>query len=322
MADSTTNSRQSPNVNNGNSVGQEKTQQNRAINARADSETIEKNFVSEKSIKTYTEKLITFGCWLFDKHKGFLTPEFIPKMTEEDKKDRDGHREKIEARVKKIQKNNRIREKEAKESQHKASKRSKKKLKDPPPVNFNRKCLRKLWKKLIGDVKPRNKATDDHRSPIIIEGEKMITYEIIKEFMSTKSNEVNAEKGSAETFLKSLGKNENNPVVIEDDQVDSVGCVKLQVHQSASQYSGIRSAVMFLFRSARIEPPNELRSQLSTYIAGLERTILKEKEKLGLSLLEGKKEMSEEAYELLAEALFCSSSKKDVFSHLFLVLDW
>ena len=46
------------------------------------------------------------------------------------------------------------------------------------------------------------------------------------------------------------------------------------------------------------------------------------KQKLGLKITEGKREMSKSAYSALAKILFESEAKEDVFAHLFLILDW
>ena len=54
----------------------------------------------------------------------------------------------------------------------------------------------------------------------------------------------------------------------------------------------------------------------------MDRTVLMAKTSLGLKISEGKKALSLEAYELLAVTLFESEHKKDIFAHLFLILDW
>ena len=61
---------------------------------------------------------------------------------------------------------------------------------------------------------------------------------------------------------------------------------------------------------------------MTGYIAGLQRTGIEEKQNLGLKLTEGKRPITMAAYEFLAKNIFYSDKKEDVFSHLFLVLDW
>ena len=65
-----------------------------------------------------------------------------------------------------------------------------------------------------------------------------------------------------------------------------------------------------------------MKIELSTFIAGMERTVVADKQMLGLKIPEGKKTISIEAYELLSNTLFESREKRDIFAHLFLVLDW
>ena len=61
---------------------------------------------------------------------------------------------------------------------------------------------------------------------------------------------------------------------------------------------------------------------MSTFMAGMVRTITSAKQKLGLKITEGKKRLSLKAYSLMARKLFGSECKEDIFAHLFLVLDW
>ena len=62
--------------------------------------------------------------------------------------------------------------------------------------------------------------------------------------------------------------------------------------------------------------------ELSIYIAGLSRYIAAGKQHLGLKLTEGKADMKQEVYELIAEHLFRSGDKRDILYHLIFLLDW
>ena len=74
--------------------------------------------------------------------------------------------------------------------------------------------------------------------------------------------------------------------------------------QSKSQYNGIRSALAYLFTLARVQQPTTLTDEMSTFLKGLDRTIVYEKEKLGLKLIAGKKPLTFEAFSMLAKELF------------------
>ena len=65
-----------------------------------------------------------------------------------------------------------------------------------------------------------------------------------------------------------------------------------------------------------------MKRELSAFIARMYRTVITEKQMLGEKDSEGKKPISLEASELLAKTLFESGEKRDIFAHLFLVLDW
>lgn len=298
----------------------------KALEARADSKVIEKSFVSDKTVLTYVEKICGFGTWLFQNHQKYINPAFLQEMKDADATDHREFEKKSKKREAQIENNKKIIEKIQEDIQNNnrsSSKASKRKIVDPPDVTFEGKNLRKVWKKKISEMVPRNKVGEDHKSPIIIEGEGMITYELIRDYMSTKKNEVYVEKAAAHEYMKEISKDiSDDPIVIDDDDVNEEGFVKCLVHQSSSQYSGIRSGISYVYKLANLPFPTELSRNLSKYISGIDRTIVKAKEKLGLSITEGKKPMSEDAFEELAGVLFRSDRKSDIFAHLFLVLDW
>ena len=62
--------------------------------------------------------------------------------------------------------------------------------------------------------------------------------------------------------------------------------------------------------------------QLSTYKKGSRRAGAKERNKLGLSTVEGKKHLPFMGYRLLARLLFESDHPEHVYAHTFLIIDW
>ena len=79
---------------------------------------------------------------------------------------------------------------------------------------------------------------------------------------------------------------------------------------------------MSLYKLTHVRIPEEFSREMKTFIAGLQRTGIEEKQQLGLKLSEGKKPLTQECFEFLAKDLFHIDKKEDVFAHLFLVLDW
>lgn len=296
------------------------TTKGKTLDARKQSTVIEKSFVSENSARNYIGKIVEFALYLFSTAPQFLEEKFIPQMKEHKKKDDEAFEKKMRAYRKKIEKNNSLRQERAQQGQRVNNK----KIKDPKQPEDTHYNLRKFIKQLVSEIKGVEKDGDQHNSPIKIDGDGMITYSLIRDYMCTKKNMVVTEKSSAEKYLAKIGKEarEEYDVTIDDEDVDENGMVKIYTHQSSSQYGGIRSAIAYIFKLACIRMPEELSHRLSKYIAGMDRTILTEKEQLGLSLSEGKKPMCIDAYKLLAGHLFQSKNKRDVFAHLFLVLDW
>ena len=94
--------------------------------------------------------------------------------------------------------------------------------------------------------------------------------------------------------------------IITADMVDSSGKVKCMVHQSSSQYEGIRSAINHVYIFTRVQMPERMKRELSTFIAGMERPLIAEKQMLGLKKFEGKPPISLESYDIFAKTLFKS----------------
>ena len=173
-----------------------------------------------------------------------------------------------------------------------------------------------LYYKLLSKVCPQQKGKP-HNNPIIIEGKNAISYFVVRDYMSSKYNEVWVDRDSAEEYIWSSASKKE---IKECDVVD--GRVLVNTQQSQSQYDGIRSAVVSLYKLTHVQIPEEFSREMTGYIAGLQRTGLDEKQKLGLKLREGKKPITREGYKFLAKLLFYSDKKEDIFAHLFLVLDW
>ena len=94
------------------------------------------------------------------------------------------------------------------------------------------------------------------------------------------------------------------------------------VHQSSSQYGGIRSAINNVNILTRVQMPEIIKRELSIFIAGRERTVIAEKKMLRLKITEGKRPISLEASDLLAKTIIERGERRDIFANLFLVLDW
>jgi hypothetical protein len=232
---------------------------------------------------------------LYENHPCYLVDDILAKMKENDDKDAE------EIKL--------VRETLKKRSDAALKKRS-------GAAVMERRFLRQYCHTVLNKVKPARNG-EPHGSPIKIEGEGALSYEIVRDYMATKRNVNLVDRDSAEEYLKFIGSGQE---ITEEMIID--GKVPVYTQQSASQYDGIRSALSSLYTTARVMMPKQMKKELSTFIAGLERTGLHEKQSLGLKLAEGKKPISQKAYELLAKALFESGKKEDIFAHLFLVLDW
>ena len=91
-------------------------------------------------------------------------------------------------------------------------------------------------------------------------------------------------KDSAEDRLRAIRRD----IIIIADMVDINAKVKCMVHQSSSQYGGIRSAINHVYILARVQMPERMKSELSTFIVGIERTVIAEKKMIGFKISEGK----------------------------------
>ena len=86
-------------------------------------------------------------------------------------------------------------------------------------------------------------------------------------------NVSSVEKDSAEEHLRAIRSNE----IITADMLNSNERVKCMVHQSSSKYGGIRRAINHVYILERVQMPEIMKRELSTFIVGMERTEIAEK---------------------------------------------
>lgn len=264
------------------------------IDLRKSTQKISNSFVADTSSEhTYKPKLQLIIMYLFDNNKReYINPNFLEGMVNADAIDRNIHNDLMD-------------------------RRKKKKTKAKSTI-MKRTKLRNFIYHCIDDTPPDDEQNKGHTSPIIIDGVGAITATVVKEYMQTNMNQVWVARDAAEAYIKEI----NSDVVVTDEMVNNIGKVKCSVYQSKSQYNGIRSSIAYLYTLARVQQPQVMQKEISTFLKGMDRTIRAAKEKLGLKISEGKKALTFEAYSLMAKHLFMSDAKEDIFAHLFLVLDW
>lgn len=91
---------------------------------------------------------------------------------------------------------------------------------------------------------------------------------------------------------------------------------------SKSAYDAIRSAIMHLYRNVRLHAPDAMVKSLSHLVAGLKRTIVRERQENGDNLESGKSPINYAGYKYLCEQLLNSDSPQAIFGHCFLTLEW
>ena len=77
-----------------------------------------------------------------------------------------------------------------------------------------------------------------------------------------------------------------------------------------------------MYKLARVEQTEEMQKDMSLFVNGMKRSESAAKQHLGLKITEGKEPLTQETCEFPAKKMFYSPDKKDVFAHLFCVLDW
>lgn len=187
--------------------------------------------------------------------------------------------------------------------------------KDKSDRNKDRTALRNAIAHAIDAIKPQ-RSGQHHNSFLKIDGEGHLRYDIVLEYMQTKFNYVTVDRSCAESYMRAL---KLTDPITSDMHVDN-DMVRLKVFQSYEQYSGIRSAILWIYKLARVKAP--FQSDLSSYLKGVLRHIAAAKQHLGLKLTKGKAAMKPEAFKMIAQYLFESSDKRDIFCHLMFLLDW
>ena len=132
-------------------------------------------------------------------------------------------------------------------------------------LNNPRTNLRKFIKGCIENTPPVDSEGQTHNSLIKIDGEGCLTHQVIKEYMQMSKKEVWVDRHLAEAYIKAA----NLDQVITDDMVNDQGQVKCSVYQSSSQYSGIRSCIVYLYRFAGVAQPEEMSREMSSFMAGM-----------------------------------------------------
>ena len=264
------------------------------INARQEPAAVERSFVGEGTARGYMSSLVRFMMHLFDNKKEHLTPSHLEQMEAENRKDSHNFR-----------------------ASQTSGTRSRKK--NPSRCRENpRRELRAYIKRAILGIEPSRDGSP-HNSPIKLEGEGALNYETVRDYMVSHFNVVEVDKDTAVKYLRAIGKADQIPDKIS---TGAGGKVRLEVYQSYSKFSGVRSAVGYIYKSSRVPMPEDMKKDIGIFINGVKRNVTAAKKILGLKITEGKEALSFEAYEFVAKKLFHSKEKRDVFNHLFLVLDW
>jgi len=97
------------------------------------------------------------------------------------------------------------------------------------------------------------------------------------------------------------------------------------IHLGLSVFDLACSSLSHLYLQCGIDKEvvsKDLWAQVSTYKKGSRCAGAKERKKLGLSTVEGKKQLPFMGYRLLAKILFESDHPEHVYAHTFLIIDW
>ena len=125
-----------------------------------------------------------------------------------------------------------------------------------------------------------------HKSPPNLEDDNVITHDVITDYMLTYINYMYVYRSAAEEYIRTC----NLYISITDEMIrESDGKDQVITMQSKSQYNGIRSALAYLFTLARVQlqAPTTLTRELSTFLKGMDRTIIYKKEKLAVCIRAG-----------------------------------
>eukprot|EP00985_Skeletonema_marinoi_P014757 scaffold7522_cov202-Skeletonema_marinoi.AAC.12 len=103
-----------------------------------------------------------------------------------------------------------------------------------------------------------------------------LSYQMVRDYMAEKSNEVEVDRNCAIKYLNAI--NDGSESNITDDMDAGNGKLRVIVYQSESAYNGIRSAVVWVYKLARVEMP--FANNVGIYINGLKRNIAAAKQHL------------------------------------------
>ena len=101
--------------------------------------------------------------------------------------------------------------------------------------------LRSYIKRSIDRIEPARDGAP-HNSPIKIDGEGALTYTIIRDYMEKKYNIVEVDRDAAINYLREIGK--GDAITPEMEVGEDKVC--LQIYQSNSQFSAIRSGIAYV----------------------------------------------------------------------------
>ena len=181
--------------------------------------------------------------------------------------------------------------------------------------------LRTCCKILLNLVSSEN-SDNNHKSPIRIDGEVILPWVVIREYMNSLKRKISVDKKLAMSYIKRISAEEGiSPPTVTGSNPD--GTIDLLASQSLSSYEAVRSCISYLHRLADVVMDQRTKQQMSQFIAGCKRTIANEKQLLGQKITEGKEPMSVEVFEYISKELFVSEDPEEsLFGHLFFLLDW
>ena len=156
---------------------------------------------------------------------------------------------------------------------------------------------------------------NENNFPVVVTGDNCLDYSVISNYMNTKSKVVKVDKKLAEqaTGVRSKrrqgrgegavigeeegGANNGDAAVMGRENIQeqengngdaAEGDIEVAVRCSKSVYTGIDSAIDFLYRKCGIERPEKLKDSISLYCKGSKRRGATLKQQLALNITEGK----------------------------------
>ena len=191
-------------------------------NARLDVSRVERAFVVPKTANDYIGQLIRFLLHLFDNHKGLIPDPYLAQMAMFNANDaRNTFQEKCTRK----------------------------------DGEDTRSELRGYIRRIINNILPAREGAP-HNSPFKIDGNDALTYEVIRDYMSTKYYVVEVEKEAAIKYRETSEQ-------VTNQMKTGPRKVKVEAYQSESTFSAIRSAVAYVYKTARVAIPDDMSRELS-----------------------------------------------------------